>query len=237
MALPGRDEAKDWVGWTVVDRDGVELGPCTTVLADEATGLPEWVYVEVDGADAVVPALDAGGSGERVTVTVTRAQVTAAPSAGGARELSQALEADLYRHYGIEASRDSSESLLPAGATDTPAAGRAAAVAPAAVGAPALGAAAPDPRRAGHRSGPRRVRAGQGRGTARPSRGRPDGGCSGRVGAAPGTADRGGSPAPGRRDGSGRGHGGGVGAAPGAAGRGDGSAPRPHGRPGRRPGG
>jgi hypothetical protein len=129
MALPERDEARNWVGWTVVDRDGVEIGAVTAVLADEDTGLPEWVYVEVDGVDAVVPALDAGGSEERVTVTVTRAQVTAAPSAGGARELSQAQEADLYRHYGIEASRETSDSLLPAGATDGTAADEPAATA------------------------------------------------------------------------------------------------------------
>ena len=122
MGLPARDEAREWVGWTVVDREGAELGACTAVLADESTGVPEWVYVEVEGASAVVPALDADGSGGRVTVAVTRAQVTAAPSVGGARELSTTQEADLYRHYGIDVSRQASETLLPAAAEDTPAA-------------------------------------------------------------------------------------------------------------------
>ena len=56
MGLPARDEAREWVGWTVVDREGTELGSCTAVLADESTGRPEWVYVEVEGARAVVPA-------------------------------------------------------------------------------------------------------------------------------------------------------------------------------------
>ncbi|SDN46025.1 hypothetical protein [Geodermatophilus sp. DSM 45219] len=114
MGLPGRDEARNWVGRTVVDREGVELGACTAVLADEATGVPEWFYVEVEGVSAVVPALDADGAGDQVVVTVTRTQVTGAPSSGGALELSQALEADLYRHYGIDASREASQSLLPA---------------------------------------------------------------------------------------------------------------------------
>lgn len=113
MGLPGRDEARNWVGRTVVDREGVELGACTAVLADEATGVPEWFYVEVEGVSAVVPALDADGTGDQVLVTVTRTQVTGAPSSGGALELSQALEADLYRHYGIDASREASQSLLP----------------------------------------------------------------------------------------------------------------------------
>lgn len=118
MGLPGRDEARNWVGWTVVDREGTELGAITAVLADESTGRPEWVYVEVEGASAVVPALDADGADGRVSVVVTRAQVTAAPSAGGARELSTALEADLYRHYGITVSSEASETLLPAAAVD-----------------------------------------------------------------------------------------------------------------------
>ncbi|WP_100500256.1 PRC-barrel domain-containing protein [Geodermatophilus chilensis] len=123
MGLPARDEASEWVGWTVVDRDGTELGAVTAVLADESTGRPEWVYVEVEGASAVVPALDADGAEGRVTVAVTRAQVTAAPSVGGARELSTAQEADLYRHYGIAASSQTSETLLPAAAETGAAAG------------------------------------------------------------------------------------------------------------------
>ncbi|HYX96639.1 MAG TPA: PRC-barrel domain-containing protein [Geodermatophilus sp.] len=122
MGLPARDEAREWVGWTVVDREGTELGAVTAVLADESTGQPEWVYVEVEGVSAVVPAVDADGSGGRVTVAVTQAQVTSAPSVGGALELSTDQEADLYRHYGIEASNAASESLLPAAAAGTGAA-------------------------------------------------------------------------------------------------------------------
>ena len=34
MGLPARDEARNWVGWTVVDQEGAELGACTAVLAD-----------------------------------------------------------------------------------------------------------------------------------------------------------------------------------------------------------
>jgi hypothetical protein len=116
MGLPARDEAREWIGWTCVDREGAELGAVTAVLADQSTGRPEWVYVEVEGASAVVPALDADGSGGRVTVAVTRAQVAAAPSVGGGRELSTEQEADLYRHYGIQASSAASETLLPAAA-------------------------------------------------------------------------------------------------------------------------
>ncbi|MFW3172727.1 PRC-barrel domain-containing protein, partial [Geodermatophilus sp. CPCC 206100] len=115
MALPERDQAAEWVGRIVVDRDGEEIGVCTAVLADEASGRPEWLYADLEGASAIVPVVDAAESGDRVQVVVSRAAVVAAPSAGGARQLSVAQEAELYQHYGIPSSRSESETLLPAG--------------------------------------------------------------------------------------------------------------------------
>ncbi|MGY1630895.1 hypothetical protein ACI784_04175 [Geodermatophilus sp. SYSU D01186] len=122
MGLPARDAARNWVGRTVVDRQGTPIGPCTAVLADEATGLPEWMYVEVDEASAVVPVVDAAETGDQVRVTVNRAQVVGAPSVGDTHRLSEAQEEQLYRHYGIDYSRQTSESLLPADDTSAPAA-------------------------------------------------------------------------------------------------------------------
>ncbi|SDL97681.1 hypothetical protein SAMN05660642_01209 [Geodermatophilus siccatus] len=114
MTLPDRDAARDWIGRTVLDRDGAEIGVCAALLADEATGLPEWMYAERDEGTVVVPLLDATDSGGRVQVTVTRADADRAPRFGPARELSQDQEAELYRHYGIEYSTATSDSLLPA---------------------------------------------------------------------------------------------------------------------------
>jgi hypothetical protein len=114
MTLPDRDAARDWIGRTVVDRDGAEIGVCAALLADEATGLPEWMYADRDEVTVVVPLLDATGTGDRVQVTVTRADADGAPRFGPARELSQEQEAELYRHYGIEYSTSTSDSLLPA---------------------------------------------------------------------------------------------------------------------------
>jgi hypothetical protein len=114
MTLPDRDAARDWIGRTVVDRDGAEIGVCAALLADEATGLPEWMYAERDEVTVVVPLLDATGSGDRVHVAVTAAGADGAPRFGPARELSRDQEAELYRHYGIEYSTATSDSLLPA---------------------------------------------------------------------------------------------------------------------------
>ncbi len=116
MTLPDRDGTEAWIGRTVVDRDGADIGVCAALLADTATGLPEWMYVERDEVTLVVPLLEAQESGGRVQVTVTRAHVDGAPRFDPAHELSRAQEAALYRHYGIEYSTDTSDSLLPAGA-------------------------------------------------------------------------------------------------------------------------
>jgi hypothetical protein len=119
MTLPDRDAARDWIGRTVVDRDGAEIGVCAALLADEATGLPEWMYAERDEVTVVVPLLDATGSGGRVQVTVTAADADGAPRFGPARELSRDQEAELYRHYGIDYSTATSDSVLPAEAEAT----------------------------------------------------------------------------------------------------------------------
>src|SRR3712207_4765962 len=120
MTLPDREAARDWVGRTVVDRDGAEIGVCAALLADEATGRPEWMYADRDEATVVVPLVDATGSGDRVQVAVTLDQAESAPRFGPSRELSQDQEATLYRHYGIDFSTATSESLLPAEAEAEP---------------------------------------------------------------------------------------------------------------------
>src|SRR5687768_350563 len=101
MTMPDRDGTRNWLGRTVVDRNGAEIGVCAALLADTATGLPEWMYVERDDVTMVVPLLEADGSGDRVQVTVTRAHVDDAPRFDPAPELSRDQEAALYRHYGI----------------------------------------------------------------------------------------------------------------------------------------
>ncbi|MGY1808843.1 hypothetical protein ACI8AF_15855 [Blastococcus sp. SYSU D00669] len=115
MALPGPDVVPKWVGRTVVDQDGAELGVCRALLTDDATGLPEWLYAEVGEATVVVPLVDATEDGDRVRVAFSGNVVREAPPPTGDTEhLSAGEEAALYRHYGIEYSEEVSETLLPA---------------------------------------------------------------------------------------------------------------------------
>jgi hypothetical protein len=115
MEFPEREVALAWVGRTLVDRDGAEIGSCTAVFADDATRVTEWVCSEVDGAAVLIPAVGAVESGGQVHVAVSRADVANAPTVGGTEHISDDEEAALYRHYEIPHSREASSSLLPTG--------------------------------------------------------------------------------------------------------------------------
>lgn len=115
MEFPERDVALAWVGRTLVDRDGSEIGACTAVFTDDATQVTEWVCAQVDGSAIFIPAVGATEAGEQVRVSVSRDDVADAPAVGGAEHITNEEEAALYRHYGIPHSRDASPTLLPTG--------------------------------------------------------------------------------------------------------------------------
>jgi hypothetical protein len=113
MALPDANAAKTWGGKLLVDRDGTEIGTCTQIFVDDATGLPEWAAADLNGGPALVPLVDAAESGDRVRVAVRQVDVADAPPVGDAWHISVEEEERLYRHYGIDVSHAASESLLP----------------------------------------------------------------------------------------------------------------------------
>ena len=76
--MADQSEAMGWIGKTVVDRDGGEVGPCTTVLFD-ADGAPEWLGVDHLGVRRKLPAAGASSDGSRVRVDLSRAQVMESP--------------------------------------------------------------------------------------------------------------------------------------------------------------
>jgi hypothetical protein len=140
MGLPDPDSAKTWGGKLLVDRDGAEIGTCTEIFVDDATGLPEWAAADVSGGPAFIPLIDAAESGDRVRVAVRQADVADAPPVGDFGHISEDEEARLYRHYGIEFSRESSDSLLPVDGPTVPAE---ATSSPPAESAPSLGTVEP----------------------------------------------------------------------------------------------
>ena len=113
MGLPDRDSASTWGGKLLVDRDGTEIGTCTQIFLDDATGQPEWAQADLSSGPGVVPLMDAAPAGDRVKVAVRRAEVEDAPRVDDPLHISQDEEERLYRHYGITFSREDSDSLLP----------------------------------------------------------------------------------------------------------------------------
>ena len=91
------------VGHAVFDPEGAELGEVAGVYLDNASGQPEWAALRrADGGISVVPLAGAAIYEDSIDVPFTRQQVEGAPYRRTtlARQLSEAQEAKLYRHYG-----------------------------------------------------------------------------------------------------------------------------------------
>lgn len=118
MGVPKTEDAKNWAGLDVLDRDGTHIGTCTALYVDEATDQPEWLSVDrTDGPTAFVPVLEATERDGQVHLAFAAQAVADAPTFGSPGTLSQEEEATLYRHYGVPFS--DSGSLLPTeGASD-----------------------------------------------------------------------------------------------------------------------
>ncbi len=71
------------------------------------------------GKGSFVPLAEASMQGSDIVVPYDKSQVKSSPGIDPDGELSQQEEAELYRHYGLEYSEQSSDSGLPEGHTDT----------------------------------------------------------------------------------------------------------------------
>jgi hypothetical protein len=116
MTLPTRDDAAGWIGNRVNDTDGVEIGTCIKIYADDDTEALEWIGVALTGgANAVVPIGGSTESGGAVTVAFARDTVVAAPVAASVDFLSREDEVALYEHYKVPYTSAASTTTLPLG--------------------------------------------------------------------------------------------------------------------------
>ncbi len=108
-------------GTTVYSSDGDKIGSVEEIYVDDETEQPEWIGL---GAGffgtkrVIVPVQGADLTGDRVTVPYTKDQIQATPDIDG-DEISQATEAELYSHYGLEYSERRSDTGLPEGGYGT----------------------------------------------------------------------------------------------------------------------
>src|SRR4051794_17838915 len=104
----------DWPGRDVLDSGGERLGGVREIYLDRETGRPEWVLVEVDGAEArFVPLADASVESASIRIAHPASTVRNAPGIGTEPRIDQSEERRLYAHYGLGYSEDDSGSGLP----------------------------------------------------------------------------------------------------------------------------
>lgn len=109
--MPEMTEAYEWHGREIVGNDEEQIGKVDEIYLDDLTGKPEWATVQTGlfgKKTHFVPLAGATTHGEHVHVSVTKDQVTDAPSIDPDGALSQEEEARLFEHYGIPYTEDGS---------------------------------------------------------------------------------------------------------------------------------
>jgi PRC-barrel domain/Domain of unknown function (DUF2382) len=105
MPVPSVEQVRAWVGRVMIDRDGNRLGEITDIYLDRETDRPEWAVVRTGLfglRSSFVPLAEAVEVENDIQVPHPRTLVKDAPNIEADGQLSEAEEAELYRHYGLD---------------------------------------------------------------------------------------------------------------------------------------
>jgi hypothetical protein len=105
MPTPNVDQVRAWVGRVMVDRDGNRLGEITDIYLDRETDRPEWAVVRTGLfglRSSFVPLTEASQVNDHIQVPHARGLIKDAPNIEADGQLSEAEEAELYRHFGLD---------------------------------------------------------------------------------------------------------------------------------------
>jgi hypothetical protein len=100
------DEALGWRGQTLHDEDGQRIGTIEEVYLDADTHQPEWALVHtgrLGTGRSFVPLRGARAGEHGPVVPFSKSAVRDAPGVDPDGQVSKREEAELYRHYGLEA--------------------------------------------------------------------------------------------------------------------------------------
>jgi PRC-barrel domain/Domain of unknown function (DUF2382) len=120
MPTPSVERARGWLGRVMVDRDSNKIGEVVDIYLDDETGRPEWAVVRTGlfgMRSSFVPLADTREVGDELQVPHRRLQVKEAPNIEPDGQLSEAEEAELYRHYGLDYDTVTLDDGAPAGQT------------------------------------------------------------------------------------------------------------------------
>jgi len=96
---------RDWVGHTVLDRDGEQVGKVDQLYRDQNTDRPTWAVVKagMTRKERFIPLADASEEGDdTLRIGATKGQVDDAPDVQDKDRLTPDDESRLHRHYGEE---------------------------------------------------------------------------------------------------------------------------------------
>jgi sporulation protein YlmC with PRC-barrel domain len=105
MPTSSVEEVRAWVGRSMIDSDGKQLGEITDIYLDRETDQPEWAVVRTGLfglRSSFVPLAEAREVEHDIQVPHPRTLVKDAPNIEADGQLSEAEEAELFRHYGLE---------------------------------------------------------------------------------------------------------------------------------------
>jgi uncharacterized protein (TIGR02271 family) len=108
-------EAYEWRGRNVVDQEGAKVGRLEEIYLDQQTGSPEWMLIHTGlfGTKAsFAPLAGARIDDDDVRIGYSKQEVKDAPSVEPDGELSQAEEARLYAHYGLDYSESTTDDAM-----------------------------------------------------------------------------------------------------------------------------
>jgi sporulation protein YlmC with PRC-barrel domain len=111
----------EWRGAEVIDRDGDKVGTLEEIYFDEQTRKPEWALVKsgLFGQRSIfVPLIGATHEADHVRVRYDKDEIKDAPKVDPEGGLTQDQEEEVYRHYGLDYSREDSASGLPGEASE-----------------------------------------------------------------------------------------------------------------------
>jgi hypothetical protein len=98
------DQALEWRGRQVVDREGDKIGTFEEIYLDEGTNEPAWAAVKTglfSRRRRVVPISAAEADGTHIRVPFTKDQVKSAPTIDSEGWVSERDQAAILRHYGL----------------------------------------------------------------------------------------------------------------------------------------
>jgi hypothetical protein len=101
------EEALGWRGQDLRDAEGQRIGTIAEIYLDADTKEPEWALVHTGALGtgrAFVPLRDAKATEDGPAVPFEKGVVKDAPEVDPDGQLTKREEAELYRHYGMDAS-------------------------------------------------------------------------------------------------------------------------------------